>query len=295
MSKKKIDKQVVSALGKFGLSVNETKVYVAAVQAGETSPYALAKITGIARTTVYDVLTGLALKGLIELEQSDGFSKQQTKIRAKNPSVLRSILQQKRKELVKAEVDIVHILPLLKGEFHGSSANANFQFFPGIEGAKRVCFHQFNSGLPRIVWDNLMPMDVFGASDMNQFTSHESQVNIELGVLQRELIPLTDWTKHVLSYQVGRDSRYLDSRQIRYIDNPLFSNKLSVIVEDRRIYIACANDDEVWGLIITSQTMAEFLASLFEIEWLRAVPVTLDLVKSWGENEYLREEMGASS
>jgi sugar-specific transcriptional regulator TrmB len=102
MAGEKTDKQqqlqIRKTLRAYGLSDNEIEVYLAAIKLDETSPYELAKLTGIARTTVYDVITDLSLKGLLELERSDGFPKQQTKIIAKNPSVLRQKLRERRKE-----------------------------------------------------------------------------------------------------------------------------------------------------------------------------------------------------
>ena len=115
---------ILETLKRFGLSENETKVYLESLKHNETSPFQLSKATGIPRTTVYDVVMELSLKGLIELEQSDGIQKQQTKIRAKNPSILRTILQGKRKELTSLELDILNFLPNLKADFHQNKVNA---------------------------------------------------------------------------------------------------------------------------------------------------------------------------
>ena len=112
-----ITKRSTQVLKEFGLSDNESAVYQSALKLGETSPFSISKDTGIPRTTVYAVLTDLALKNLIELESATGLMKQQTKVKAKNPSVLREILWKKRENLVKQEVDIVEILPYLKKEY----------------------------------------------------------------------------------------------------------------------------------------------------------------------------------
>ena len=167
----KLDPTVVNALKNFGLSKNEIAVYCEAIKHEESSPFTLSQATGIPRTTVYDVLMGLSLKGLIELQQSDGFSKQQTRIKANNPSVLRQILRQKRRALTRTEVDIVSILPFLKGDFHGSEPHADFRFFPGIEGAKTVMYGEHSDGVdvPISVFDNQMPMDAFGAKEMDEY------------------------------------------------------------------------------------------------------------------------------
>lgn len=289
------DPRVKKALARFGLSDNEIVLYAEALKHEETSPYALSRATGIPRTTVYDVLMSLSLKGLVELTQSDGFSKQQTKIRAQNPSILRTVLQHKRKELTEAEVDIVEILPLLKGVFHKNVSDADFQFYPGIDGVKRVYFNTVPSSEPRIVWENLIPMDVFGIDETNRMTQRETDTNLEQTINHREIIPLTDWTRHVLSYQYGRDPNYIVGRKMRYSDNPLFDLHLSITVQGTRVYISCAHEDEVWGLVINSKAFSDALKAMFEVQWLVAQPVTKELVESWGKNQFLEAERAKKS
>jgi len=289
------NQRVKKALANFGLSQNEIAIFTEALKHEETSPYALARATKIPRTTVYDVLMSLSLKGLVTLNQSDGFSKQQTKIKAKNPSILRTILKNRRDELTSAEVDIVEILPILKGDYHQDKSSSDFQFFPGIKGAENVYFHKPDSQLPKVVWENLMPMDAFGKDPMNFFTKVETDVNIAKGIDHREIIPLTEWTKHVLSYQYGLDKTYIDSRQMRYIDNPIFDLHLSITVQGTRTYITCSHQDEAWGLIINSIALSAALRAMFELQWISATPITHQIVKSWGKNEYLKQEKKKSS
>ena len=155
-------------LEQFGLSSNEARVYQSALELGETSPFSIAKKTLIPRTTVYAVLTDLALKGLVELEGATGLMKQQTKVRAKNPSALREILWGKRNSLVKQEVDIVEILPFLKKEYLKDTTNADFQFFPGSQGAAHVTFDFDRVDQDSYVFDYLTPMDVFGTQAINR-------------------------------------------------------------------------------------------------------------------------------
>jgi hypothetical protein len=162
--------QINKTLIKFGLTDNETKIYLETLKEDDLSPFKLARLTGIPRTTVYEILMSLSLKGLVRLESSDGFTKQQTRVKAKNPSILRDLLWQKRQNISNLELEIVDILPSLKGDYHQSESNADFQFFPGIQGAKRVYFTEYiaNPHLPIHAIDNMMPMDVFGRQAVNQ-------------------------------------------------------------------------------------------------------------------------------
>lgn len=288
----KLDPTVVNALKNFGLSKNEIAVYCEAIKHEESSPFTLSQATGIPRTTVYDVLMGLSLKGLIELQQSDGFSKQQTRIKANNPSVLRQILRQKRRALTRTEVDIVSILPFLKGDFHGSEPHADFRFFPGIEGAKTVMYGEHSDGVdvPISVFDNQMPMDAFGAKEMDEYVDRSSAFRKNNVHKNKELFVLSDWTKHATVYQHHRNPNYLSSQDLRFLDHPALDFNLRLVIKETRLLITCAHEEEVWGLIINSKALSSMLLSLFEFLWLQSTPVTTELVESWAGEDYLEFE-----
>lgn len=232
MDKTKRSQQV---LEQFGLSSNEALVYQSALNLGETSPFKIAKSTGIARTTVYAVLTDLALKGLVELESATGLMKQQTKVRAKNPSTLRDILWHKRADLIKQEVDIVEILPFLKKEYLKDTTNADFQFFPGREGAYQVQSDIDDVDADGYVFDYLTPMDVFGTKETNELVEKSIKFWSHAKSTEYNLIPLIPWSKHVLSYQVERNPHYLDHAENRYLPFELTTTSVWIHLKSDRI------------------------------------------------------------
>lgn len=277
-------------LKEFGLSENETKVYLSALELKETSPFGIAKNTGIPRTTVYAVLTDLALKGLVELESATGLMKQQTKVKAKNPSVLRNILWQKRSDLVKQEVDIVSILPYLKKEYLKDFTNADFQFFPGMEGANQVMFDYDNVDQDIYVFDYQIPMDATGSKEMNAGVDKGIKLWARGKAMEYNLTPITPWSKHVLSYQVERNPHYLDRVQYRYLPFEITGLSLTIRVKGNRVWVVSVKGDEVWGLKIRSQNLADSLVGIHQALWKMATPITKDMISSWGPNEYLQAE-----
>jgi len=210
-------------LSEFGLSNNETFVYLEAIKHTEISPFKLARLTKIPRTTVYDVMMTLALKKLITIKTSQGLEKQQTWIVAKNPSVLRETIFKRREELVRLEVDVVDVLSDLKKEFLPHENNAVQQFYPGKEGIKRA--YELLSSVPRDVqiyyFDHMMSMDTLGKEYINKEVS-QTLKGRETTKRVKTLMHLNDWTRHVLSYQYGRNKLYIDYHEYRYIENPVF-------------------------------------------------------------------------
>ena len=286
---------VYQTLERFGLSEKEILVYRAVLKHEETTPFELSRETKIPRTTVYDVLTGLALKGLLTIKEAGEFEKQQTKIRAKNPATLREIITKRKHELQKLEVDIVDVLSPLVENFQGDNANASVEFYPGVLGARKILLRRdpMNTKQETYVWNYLMPMNAIGKKTMNDLIDKEIEIRKSGGGERaKNIIPLNKWTKHVLSYQYGRDNGYLLRNEFRYIENSAFSLRQEIYIREGSVSIICVEDDEAWGMVLHSSSFAKTFRSIFELTWERAVPVTEAFVKSLGENEFLKAEQG---
>ncbi len=278
-------------LSNFGLTQNEIKVYLEAIKHKEISPFKIAKFTGIPRTTVYDVMMSLALKKLITVKTSQGLEKQQTWIVPKNPSILRDTIGKRRADLMKLEVDVVDILSDLKGEYLAHEDNAFIKFLPGkkgIEIAYRI-LQDIPDEIQIYYFDHMMPMDTLGKEYINREVS-QSLKRRKAKKRVKTIMPLNDWTRHVLSYQYGRDKQYIQFHEYRYIENPVFDLQNDMYVCGDKAIIINAKDDELWACIITSNLFTASLKSLFLLLWQSAYPVTDEFVISLGENKFLKEE-----
>ncbi|MFH0773854.1 MAG: helix-turn-helix domain-containing protein [bacterium] len=285
-------KQIYSVLSTLGLSENEVKVYVEAIKHEKIAPYTLARAIGVPRTTVYDVMLNLALKGLITIRQSQGLEKQQTWIEAKNPSTLRDMIFKQRKKLTQTEVNLIDVLPLLKGEYSKHVQNTNFTFYSGIEGAKQVMNQtlkaQGNSTLR--VFESLMPMDTLGKKLINEDVDSGLRSKRTTNTSIKSLIALNKWTKHVLSYQHKRNKDYITLHNFRFIDNPLLSINLDISLLEDTVRCICTQDNEAWGLVVKSGKLATTLASIFDILWTIAKEITEKDIGQWGINEFFEAE-----
>ena len=284
--------QIFSVLNNLGLSENETKVYIEALKHEQVSPFSIAKAVGIPRTTVYDVMFNLALKGLIEVKQAQGLEKQQTWIVAKNPSTLRDMLFKRRKDLARLEVDLVDVLPLLKKEYIKQESNTNFMFYPGITGVKQVMRQTIEGkdNSPVRVFESLMPMDTLGKRLINKDVDEGLKSKRTTNTAIKSLIVLNKWTKHVLSYQHKRNKDYVKLHNFRFIDNPLLSINLDISLLEDTVRCICAQDNEAWGLIIKSSKLTKTLESFFDIFWNTSQKITEKDIEEWGENEFFEAE-----
>jgi len=111
-----------------------------------------------------------------------------------------------------------------------------------------------------------------------------------LGSISNPKLRSLKWTKPVLTYQYGRDKKYLQYNEFRYIDSSIFNLYQEIYLINNTVKIITTEEDEIWGLSIKSKSLAKSLRSVFLVLWQTAQPVTAELIKSWGENVFLKEE-----
>jgi hypothetical protein len=282
---------IFKTLADFGLTKNEIIIYLEAIKHTEISPFKLARLTGVPRTTVYDVMMSLALKKLITVKTSQGLEKQQTWIVPQNPSVLRETIFNRRKDLVQLEVNIVELLSDLKEDFLSNRPGADWQFFPGKKGIKKVygILNELPDDITIYFFDHMMPMDTLGKNYINR---EVSQILKKRKGKKRikAIMPLNDWTRHVLTYQYGRNREYIDYHDYRFIDEETFRLEHDMYVFLDKIIMIVAKDDEIWASILTSKLVSTSFTSLFKVLWNVATPVTHSFVKNLGENDFLKAE-----
>jgi len=104
------------------------------------------------------------------------------------------------------------------------------------------------------------------------------------------LVPLNNWTKHVITYQFERDPTYLDQTEFRYIDNLVFDMYLRLCIKGEFVRISCYEEDEIWGLKINSKALAKSMLAIYQLTWQQAVPITKELITKWGKNEFLASQ-----
>jgi len=114
-------------LKKAGLSENEAKVYLAALELGETSVYRLAKKSGVKRTTTYLAVENLKEKGLMSEYMRDNV----TVCYAENPKKLTAHLEERKNALEK-------IMPELLAFTNLIDKKPKIRYFEGRDAYREV-------------------------------------------------------------------------------------------------------------------------------------------------------------
>ncbi|MEK7105496.1 MAG: helix-turn-helix domain-containing protein [Patescibacteria group bacterium] len=114
-------------LEQMGLSEHEAAVYLSALSLGPSPILALARGSGVKRTTVYSVLTSLQKKGLM-IREVRGWK---TLFAAERPEKLEAIIESKKTDLARA-------LPDLSALYNLRGEEGTIRFYDGLEAVKSV-------------------------------------------------------------------------------------------------------------------------------------------------------------
>jgi len=118
-------------LQKIGLDKNEARIYLAALELGQSSVQKLAEKVEMSRPTVYRILDSLQKKELIEkIDRKKGGS-----VNPKSPDELLSLLRIKKRKVEEQEREFTRIISTLKTQHYTSNKNL-FEIFEGVDGKK---------------------------------------------------------------------------------------------------------------------------------------------------------------
>jgi HTH-type transcriptional regulator, sugar sensing transcriptional regulator len=235
----------VEELKNSGLSENEAKVYLAALELGETSIYRLAKKSGVKRSTTYLAVETLKEKSLMSSFESNGV----VVCYAENPKKIVEAMEHKKRDLEK-------ILPELLAFTNLIDKKPKIRYFEGKDAYK----------------------EVFG--DVLRYPNSEMLATFKAGFFDYENYFVSYFIPKRKEKKIWVRELFQDSPEIRKIvanEKELFfqsklipSEKFKVEIE-MVIYgnnkVGFVSYDEEMAIIIESQKIHDTQKSFFEVIW----------------------------
>jgi len=117
----------VESLKDLGLEENEAKIYFASLSIGPSTIQKIANTAGIKRTTVYDLVSSLKQKGLMNIEVQ-GLKKKYT---AEDPHKLESIIEARK-------LRFQSLLPEFSALYNLQGGESFIKYYEGVEAVKGV-------------------------------------------------------------------------------------------------------------------------------------------------------------
>ncbi|KKW21470.1 MAG: Transcriptional regulator, TrmB [Parcubacteria group bacterium GW2011_GWB1_52_7] len=258
--------QITEALGNLGLNEKEARVYVALLQIGRGSAYAVAEKAGLKRPTTYVILGELMQKGLVLKVPR---ARKQMFI-AKSPEEF-FMEAEERLRMAKA------MLPQLVAMSDKEGKQFKTLYYEGMKGTREM-YKEINS--------RMKGKEVLGfygkvsgkmPSELDEYFHELNEIRKRIGITMRGMTPddpsLT-WYRERLSY-FGHSFKYLALKD--------YSGDASVEIGDDFIQIYSLN--YLQGVHIENPDIAHTMRQIFEMVWSsRPEPITgkVDPVRSSG-------------
>jgi len=230
----------------FGLSDREARLYLAALEFGESPVYQLAKQTGINRTTAYDILARLVDAGFVTRHKKNG----QIYVVPESPELLLRRYELKMQRLH-------NLVPDLNALHLSSSAKPHIKLYEGAPGIQAALNHALTckSGLVNACLSMAEILEQPGLEAIERFQDERVRLNIELRVVRAREEDVTDiWgTDHSIK------------RELRYAPD-LDSFSMTMFIYDDYVNLLSSRREN-FGLIIQSEEFAGIQRYLFERLW----------------------------
>lgn len=237
---------IPQTLAQFGLTPNQTRVYLALLELGEAKVQEIAKKARILRTTAYEVLEQLKEIGLISMYMRHNARMYM----AEPPKKLGDLLEERRKS-------IDAILPELEARYNRGGFQPKIRYYEGLEGYKTV-YEDTLTAKTKQLYGILSMQDMLeklGERYMNDYIARRVQGGVRLSVIRigpHEVKPI--WPGNAK-----------ELRRVRFAPEG-FEFPLTVYIYDNKVSVM-STKRENFGLIIESREFMQTQKAMFDVLW----------------------------
>ena len=236
---------LVKALEEFGLNKKQAEIYLAVLELGSATVNVIARRSGIARSSCYDILDSLVKKGI-----ASSFKKKTIKyFSVDDPKKIFELAKQKAEVLEKA-------LPQLNALYSSAKERPSIRFYQSIEGMKQI--------FEEILKDNNPELLSFGSADdllktMGNYHLEFVKRRIKAKILARVILRETIKAKE--RKQLG----IKELRNVKFISKE-FDYHGNMIIFGNKIAFFSFIKDHV-AVIIESKEISAIQRAMFEYIW----------------------------
>src|SRR3989344_7055777 len=242
--------QVTETMVMAGFSENESAVFLALLELGRGTVTQITRKAGLNRTTGYDILDSLVLKGLANVSGKE--PKQE--YNSESPDRLVVILEKQAQEAEKRISEIKKIIPDLKS-IHTVAGRPKVRFYEGIQGLKDVYEDTLTSSEEIRAYATVDDMHKAMPAYFSTYYKRRAEKNISI----RAIIPETPTGKarSVKDVEEKRQTKLIPA------DKYYFSPEINIY--DNKVMIASWR--EKLGIIIESEEIADAMKKIYELAW----------------------------
>ncbi|MBT7007779.1 hypothetical protein HN958_04750 [Candidatus Falkowbacteria bacterium] len=254
----KLTKELLS----IGLSKKAALVYAAVLEFGRAFPSKIAATTKLNRTTVYHILTDLAVKGLVTESEQKGKRCYQVE----PPKKLINYTKMQIRRAKEAEQKAKMILPEIEGLFNLVPHKPRVRYFEGIKGVLDVYEDHVSQE---------KPYEMLGVSNVEalipslprEFVSKYIRKKQKNKITTRALFPDAQFSEtYDKQVYVGIEKKFIPKTKYIPKENFPFNCDITIYGENK-VSIINFQKDVLISVIIEEKTVADMMRMIFELAW----------------------------
>lgn len=244
---------ITSLLQNIGMSDNEARLYLAAIEEGVASAQSIARRAKMKRTTAYSVLTALVQKGFMHTTKAGS----KTRYAALAPRQIAERIQEYHQEFLAQ-------LPSLEAIYNKRQTKPKVTFFETPDSVQRL----FHDMLTRDTTHILSLHSERFLSLPLDFINGFFREKAKRGILSRRVTPKTSrWM-----YHQSRDKAELAETVMLPTD--LFHPGVDIFLSQQKLIFFFA--DDMMALVIEHEALSTALRQVYELAWHQAKAIARD-------------------
>jgi hypothetical protein len=253
---------------KLGFEPEIADLYLALHANGPQTISELSRTSRVERTRIYRLIDRLMESNLIEVETHH----KRGIIKAAPIANLHILITQKEQEL-RGLQDELELIEQVLARNSLSNPSSRVQFYHGVEGRKQMMWNQTKAKttINAIIYEIEQPK--VGLAFFSRWAEECNQN----GVKYRE-VHGDAFRRSFKAWYAKHDNERLASYDPRYIDKQDFDITHTMTIYDNVVAYYNWKDNEIFGIEIYNQDIADTQRHFFEMLWEKAVPETKKLI-----------------
>lgn len=248
-----LDSPIYKELINLGFSQKEASVYLALLSLGKRTVSPIARTAQINRTTVYDILSSLEVKGLVSVSGKEPLQEYVAESPDKILSMLEAQIKKDQAILQKAQ----NLVPQLKS-LHNVSDRPKVRFYEGKEGLEQVYEDTLTSREAIRAYATYDDMEKALPGYFPKYFYRRAKKGIKI----RAIFPKTKEGVNLAE----KNAEQLRKTAIVPLKDFYFSPEINIY--DNKVMIASWK--EKLGIIIESKEIADAMKTIYELAWAEA-------------------------
>jgi sugar-specific transcriptional regulator TrmB len=237
-------------LQEIGLQEKEARVYLAALELGQSTAQRIAQKADIKRPTTYFIIEGLMSRGLM----SSFYQGKKQYFMAENPERMLEVLERERQEIARREERFKRLLPQLQSINNRQDDKPVVKYYEGKEGILAMVDEHTKTSKGQEAYT------FYSRDAVDAFVTTE-----ELSEISKERIANDVKIKAIYTWSRG-DLPQAPMRETIRLSEEEFPVSCDIAIYDDKVRIASLKNRLV-GVVIEDAEIAKSFKALYELAW----------------------------